>query len=157
MTPTTRTGPPRQGAPSADIATGQGCSVASECATPSPWSAPTRRAPRWGHLWRTKVAEAHDVAQARRRRVLAHPDLAAALTRWPVGYDRAEDWRGYVPPREWGEVGADPVTTKDENGQTIVVGWRERPARTNESPYRVALVAISAEALRRDRASSGVS
>ncbi len=43
-------------------------------------------------------AEARAAAAERRRRVLAHPDLAQRLTERPLGFPRPEMWNGYIPP-----------------------------------------------------------
>ncbi len=51
-------------------------------------------------------AEARSEAASRRKRVLAHPDLAKLLTERPLGFQRPEQWNGYVPPATgfWGRV-----------------------------------------------------
>ncbi len=51
-------------------------------------------------------ADAQRDAAERRRRVLAHPDLAEWLTRRPLSFVRPELWNGYVPPASgfWGPV-----------------------------------------------------
>lgn len=128
--PPTRTGSPRQGPPLADITADQGCSVAHDGTAPPAWSAPARRPPRWGDLWRVTVARAHEAAQARRARVLAHDDLRAALCLPPLAYERPEQWSGYVPPQTWPRRHGDGL---------------------NASPRRVALVDIAAEAFRREQ------
>lgn len=60
--------------------------------------------------------------------VLAHPDLAAALTGRALGYEKADQWDGFVPP----------ATTTLAPGASI-----------NTSPRRAALRAICIEAIRR--------
>lgn len=62
---------------------------------------------------------------ARRAAVLAHPDLAARLTREPIGYARADQWNGYIPPETY-------------NGSH------------NRSPRRTALLELVTEARARD-------
>lgn len=61
----------------------------------------------------------------RRRRVLAHADLAARLTLPPYRLRSPEMWTGFVPPRIW-------------QGQM------------NPSPIRRQLIEIAAEAYRRE-------
>ncbi len=50
--------------------------------------------------------DARRAADERRRRVLAHPDLAQRLTARPLGFQRPEQWNGYVPPASgfWGRL-----------------------------------------------------
>jgi hypothetical protein len=71
--------------------------------------------PPWMELWD---------AEARRKAVLAHPDLAAQLTVDPLGYAQPDQWSGYVPPERW-------------NGQH------------NDSPRRAALAEITEQAWNR--------
>lgn len=66
----------------------------------------------------TITAAAVKTCAERRARVLAHPDLAAALTKPPLSYSRPEVWNGYVPP------------ALDSNG------------RRNESTRRAALIEL---------------
>jgi len=40
-----------------------------------------------------------EIANWLRGLVLCHRDLAAALTQPPIGYERADQWNGCVPPR----------------------------------------------------------
>lgn len=63
-----------------------------------------------------------------RRGVLGHPDLAKKLTEPPIGYERPEQWNGFVPPELWRE-------------------------QHNDSARREALVELVTEAARRDAAS----
>ncbi len=51
-------------------------------------------------------AGARSEAASRRKRVLAHPDLAKLLTERPLGFQRPEQWNGYVPPASgfWGRL-----------------------------------------------------
>lgn len=75
----------------------------------------------------TPTLSAHERNQERRARVLAYPDLAERLTA-VLGLSAAHWWNGHVPP----------ATDSDGN--------------PNGSPVRAALVEISAEALRRQKA-----
>jgi hypothetical protein len=89
-------------------------------------------------LWTTSAPERHRqvagavhharvTAESNRAAVTAHPDLAEQLvTR--LGYQRPDQWHGYVPPR------------------TISGAKGELP---NTSPRRAALVDLVAEAKRR--------
>lgn len=63
----------------------------------------------------------------RRGLVLAHPDLAAKLAEQPLCFNRPDQWTGFVPPAIWC-TGA-----------------------INTSPVRVALLAVAAEAERRNQ------
>ncbi|GAA2092410.1 hypothetical protein [Actinomadura alba] len=82
----------------------------------------------WAHALTQIQREAVDVLAERRERVLAHPDLAHRLTQRPLRFARPEAWNGYVPPKF--------VPSRD--------GYR-----INDSPYRIALVDICSEAMRR--------
>jgi len=79
---------------------------------------------RLANLVRTTGTAAGELVAERRKLVLAHPDLAVRLTEEPIGYERPEQWTGYVPPLIW-------------NGEL------------NDSARRAALAEICAEALRR--------
>jgi hypothetical protein len=57
--------------------------------------------------------EAARTAARRRTLVLAHPDLAGQLVR-RLGYDRPDQWNGYVPPRFYEAGRKDPRTGRDE-------------------------------------------
>lgn len=91
--------------------------------------------------WRTASdkAKAHDERQARRERVMRHPDLVARLAQV---MDPAA-WTGYIPPR----TDPDPACrTCTADG----VPCTHRTARANRSWQRRELVDICAEALRRE-------
>ncbi len=51
-------------------------------------------------------AEARARTAERRRRLLAHPDIAQRLTERPLCFPRPGMWNGYVPPASgfWGRV-----------------------------------------------------
>lgn len=68
--------------------------------------------------------------QQRRERVLRHRDLAEQLGD-ALRLMRPSHWNGYVPPR-------------------LLPDSDNRPAQPNTSPTRAALVAVAAEALRRE-------
>lgn len=76
------------------------------------------------------VEQARIQCQARRDRVLAHPDIAAKLTKPPLNYSKPEIWNGYIPPATTGAL----------------VG-----ARTNSSVVRKALIAICNEVVEREQ------
>lgn len=82
-------------------------------------------------LWREKYAAAHKENQARRARVLMHPDIAAKLCEPPLSFAKPEQWNGFVPPK---------YLPADERGKVAL----------NDSPRRAALVGIAAEAMRRE-------
>lgn len=71
------------------------------------------------------TSEARRTTAQRRARVLAHPDLAARLVS-RLGFERPDQWNGYVPPR---------LGQNDE---------------LNTSPRRTVLIEIAAEALERE-------
>ena len=75
---------------------------------------------------------ARQVAQDRRRRVLAHPDIAHRLVT-ELRYSRPEQWNGYVPPK---------AAYIDERDLGV----------PNRSPRRTALLEILTAVLERERA-----
>lgn len=50
------------------------------------------------------IHHAHEAAKARRARVLAQPGVAARLCEL-LGYQRADQWNGYLPARTYEAVG----------------------------------------------------
>lgn len=103
-----------------------------------------------------KLREASDrakaVNQARRERVLRHPDLAKRLTEPPLSYDRPEQWNGFVPPAEFQDEMPEGLHSSAlDGGYPNQHGKRTGGTRPNRSPRRSALVAICAEALKRER------
>lgn len=66
------------------------------------------------------VDEARQQAARRRARVLAHPDIAAQLTR--LGHERPDNWSDYVPPK--------------------IAYYADGTSPANDSPVRRELVAI---------------
>lgn len=89
--------------------------------------------------WRTRCDQERAEHQRRnidyRRRVLSHPELAKKLTQHPIGYDRPEQWTGFIPPQWITSASADP-------DHRIM----------NQSPQRAALVRIMTELVRLERA-----
>lgn len=61
---------------------------------------PETRVDQFARIRQAKTAEIAD----RRRRVLAHPDLAARLTERPLDYTKPEQWNGYIPPEYWAQA-----------------------------------------------------
>lgn len=51
-----------------------------------------------GKFIKFHMAEAQRAAAHRRGLVLRYPELAAALTRPPIGFSAPEMWNGYIPP-----------------------------------------------------------
>lgn len=86
--------------------------------------------------------------QARRERVLRHPDLAARLCAPPLNYARPEQWNGFVPPRETQAQMADNLRSPD--GHPNQAGEHTQPTMLNPSARRAALVAICQEAMARE-------
>lgn len=91
-----------------------------------------------------KAAESHDSSLDRRDRVLAHEDLVARMKKPPLSMKEPERWSGWIPPRTDPEA----VCGACERGQRCTN--TQHRARINDSPWRKALVEISAEALRRE-------
>jgi hypothetical protein len=81
-----------------------------------------------GQTLRELVKQAAAADQSRKALVLRHEDLAERLTRPPIGFARPDCWTGYLAP------------------ELLPSGDR------NTSPIRAALVAIVAEAERRQAA-----
>ncbi len=55
-------------------------------------------------------ASPREKAWQRAERVLAHPDIAAQLTRPPLSLPDPRMWSGYIPPSEWrGQLNDSPV------------------------------------------------
>lgn len=71
--------------------------------------------------------EIRDRNAERRASVLRYPDLAKKLTEEPHCWTKPERWNGYIPPALWNQA-------------------------PNKSPQRAALLALVAEAERRDAA-----
>lgn len=71
--------------------------------------------------WGDPIAEAQEKCAERRRRVLAHPDIALRLTMRPLSFTTPEHWNGYI--------GSSEVPT--------ISGYKP-----NMSPRRKALIAI---------------
>lgn len=86
-------------------------------------------------------------SDARRARVLRYPDLARRLTEPPLGYRRAEDWTGWIPPAHL-EDQACPACHTDPGKRGCKRG--NHHTRANDSPRRAALADIDREAQRRD-------
>lgn len=49
-----------------------------------------------GYGWDSVVRAEIEKCQARRERVLAHPDLAVRLTKPPINFKHPEQWNGYI-------------------------------------------------------------
>jgi hypothetical protein len=110
---------------------------------PAAWSLPSQRrarrrvTPDGQHVrfreeLTTASAHARQEAQARLGRVMRYDDLRHALCDMAGGYQRPDQWKGYVPP------------------------YLDPDGRPNDSLRRADLVAICAEALRRERAEQGL-
>lgn len=95
---------------------------------PQPWDAGLGRGDNSGSgpaaAVRRQMAAARARCVERRALVLAHEDLARALTQPPLQHAKPEDWTGYIPP-----------ATANES--------------MNTSPARKVLVELVAEAERR--------
>jgi hypothetical protein len=87
----------------------------------------------------------------RRERVLRYPDLAKRLTERPVGYARPDQWNGFVPPATV-NAGSYEEVLHAVSGRPNGKGRRACGQAGNDSPRRAALVAVAAEAWRREQA-----
>lgn len=96
------------------------------------------------HAWNRAWVRSHDESQARRDRVLVHPDLRKRLTEPPLSMSDPERWSGWIPPR------AMPEETCGGCGSGGRCTTSQHRARINDSAWRAALVEIAAEALRRE-------
>ena len=101
---------------------------------------------------RQAVAKARAANQARRDRVLRHPDLAARLREPPLSFPDPGMWDGFVPPAECQDE--TPEAVHSTAGVPNAKGRRTGPREQNDSPRRLALVDICAEAMRRERATA---
>lgn len=90
---------------------------------------------------REDVARTRAENAERRARVMRYPDLVARLAR----VKDPDTWSGYIPPRTDPEA-ACPTCTADG----VPCTHRGHTSRANRSYVRRELVAIAAEALRRD-------
>lgn len=70
--------------------------------------------------------ETTEASAARKALILRHDDLAARLTKQPLNYSHPDKWNGSMPPEMFNQV-------------------------RNDSPIRVALLALVAEAEKRER------
>lgn len=111
-------------------------------------------------VWLRRVAaETHRRTQARRARVLAHPDLAARLCEPPLSYARPDQWNGYVPPREEAEVIPELLRSpahiassgRATGGHPNSHGHRTGISVVNDAERRRVLVDICREAEQRAR------
>ncbi len=86
--------------------------------------------------------EARRAADERRRRVLAHSDLAQRLTQQPLNFSSPEKWNGYVPPATgfWGPV-SDPRPGSGEPRYEV----------PNDSPCYYALCELGRAVAERER------
>ena len=103
------------------------------------------------------MSDAHRRNQDRRTAVLKHEDLRDRL-RKELGYERATDWNGYVPPRiiNPGEPELCKKTVLGKDGSVSFrynqLGRYSLGEQENDSPRRRILVEISEEAWRRGQA-----
>lgn len=86
-------------------------------------------------MLRMEVAQRRAAMKVRRAAVLAHEDLAEQLTAKPMALMSPQSWSGFIPPAS--------VETKHESVMNV-------------SPYRAQVVALVAEAQRRDGRDYGV-
>jgi len=109
---------------------------------------------------RQMILRAHQANRERRAAVLKHDDLARRLIT-ELGFKRAEQWNGYIPPAEWpiddGELLREHRALR--GGEMVVhfnqLGHRSCGTQPNDSPRRMLLMEISAEAWRREHETSG--
>jgi hypothetical protein len=98
-------------------------------------------------LWIEAAAASKAASAARRQRVLGHQDLVDKLKRPPLAMADPSRWTGWIPPRT-GPEGCCPACSKD--ARRPACRGVEHYAPANDSPVRKQLVAIAAEALRRE-------
>lgn len=97
--------------------------------------------------YREARAASKSESQARRDRVLAHPDLAKRLTQPPLSLSQPTKWSGWIPPRLLAE---DACThCNSSGGDRRCRDWPHR-ARFNDSATRRQLVDIASEAMARE-------
>jgi hypothetical protein len=87
--------------------------------------------------------------EQRRARVLKYPDLAKKLTEAPLGFRTPAARNGYIPPNAMPQE-ACPQCRSDPGMRGCRNVFHTAPI--NDSPQRTALVALAAEALRREQA-----
>jgi hypothetical protein len=97
----------------------------------------------WSAEFRQAAVRGRAECEARRARVLRYVDLRRALSQPPLAFTEPERWSGFVPPRVLAED-ACPACPRHCRGH-------DHLARVNDSPRRAALIAISAEAFRREQ------
>jgi hypothetical protein len=93
------------------------------------------------------IETAHRGAQHRRRLVLSHEDIAHRLVT-ELGYQRPDQWNGYIPPRI-----AEYRSENRFGGAWLDGVWVADPmiGLLNTSPRRQALLEIVAAAAERER------
>lgn len=95
-----------------------------------------------------QLLQAHEANQQRRAAVLRHPELAAELTRPPLGFARPEHWNGYIPPALAMDDTGEVLRQVMQTGRVYLnqAGRRSCGMVWNETPQRAVLLALSAAA-----------
>jgi hypothetical protein len=93
-------------------------------------------------LYRDAAQDAKAECARRRAMVLKHEDLKAALCAPTVGYTRADQWNGFIPPPTIPSPGEGATGPTTETGTGFM---------KNMSPRRQALILIVEEAERREK------
>lgn len=91
------------------------------------------------------MLEQHRRNQQRRSAVLEHDDLRKRLER-EAGYDRADNWNGYIPPEFVNEFSGDELArSTGPNGSVRMnqLGRYGQGQALNDSPVRAVLLEIS--------------
>jgi hypothetical protein len=101
----------------------------------------------WASAIKADILTEHSRNLERRARILKHPDLAQRLVS-ELGYLRADQWNGYVPPRSGQDQ--DGEWLHDTRGFANPGGLRSGRQQANDSWRRTVLVSICAEALARE-------
>lgn len=101
------------------------------------------------------LLRAHGTNQDRHAAVLKHPDLARRLTA-TLELARPDQWTGYIPPALAIDDDGGILRRIERNGHVIFnqLGHRSIGPVPNNSPQRMALLEISAEAWEREHNSA---
>jgi hypothetical protein len=109
------------------------------------------------HALGTDLLRAHSINRDRRGAVLKHEDLAKRLVD-ELGYAKAEQWNGYIPPAFTDPGGQERLCSGAVVGphgeiraHYSQIGRYAIGETPNDSPRRAALLDISREAWIRDR------
>ena len=116
-----------------------------------------------GHDIRQQLLLAVRADAHRRAAVLKHEDLRGRLCQPPIGYDKAGQWNGYVPPAYVNQDSTEELCSSARMGMSGrmdrrygQLGHYGTGQLPNDSPRRAALAQLSQEAWDRDQAAGTV-